>query len=214
MLVVMTLASALPVATRAGTGVPDTQFWSELDVTAPLTTNTTIIGLGQLRLSESLPNPILTTLGLELSYRVGEWTLGGGYRHQVTGNHEGEDVNVTQIALLRATWMRRFGRSALAIRIRLDNTLTAQSDPWRARFRAEYRWSPENLGPVSFLFASDEVFYQFSDNEFFRNRFRIGTNLVLSERTSVRVYYQRQDSKDQTPAAINALGAEFEIAFK
>jgi hypothetical protein len=213
-LVVMTLATAIPVATSAGTGEPDTQFWSELDVTAPLTTNTTIIGLGQLRFSESLSNPILTTLGAELSYRTGEWTLGGGYRHKVTPNREGEDINVTQIALLRATWTRRFGRSTLAIRTRFDDTLNAASDPWIGRLRVEYRWATEKLRPISYLFSSDEVFYRFSNSELYRNRFRVGAHLRFGERTTVRVYYQRQDSEDQTPAAINALGAEFEIAFK
>ena len=39
-------------------------------------------------------------------------------------------------------------------------------------------------------------------------------NLVLGECTSMRVHYQRQDSEDQTPAAINALGLLFELAFK
>jgi hypothetical protein len=208
------LIAAIPIATRAGSGEPDTQLWSELDVTAPLSENTTIVGLGQLRLSESLANPILTTLGAEVSYRTGEWTLGGGYRHQVTPNREGEDVNVTQIALARATWTRRFGRSTVAVRLRLDDTINAESNPWIARFRVEYRWATDNLRPITYLYTSDEVFYRFSIGELYRNRFQAGVNLVFGERTSMRLYYQRQDSEDQTPAAINALGLLFELAFK
>jgi len=210
----MALAAANPIATRAATGEPDTQLWSELDVSAPLGENTTIIGLGQLRLSESLSNPVLTTLGVELSYKTGEWTLGGGYRHQVTPNREGEDVKVTQLAVMRATWTRRFGRSTIAIRTRADNTINAESNPWIARFRLEYRWATENLRPISYLYSSDEVFYRFAVSEFYRNRFQAGLNLMFGERLSMRLYYQRQDSEDQTPAAINALGLLFEFAFK
>jgi len=195
-----------PTAAWAGTGVPDDQLWSELDVIAPIAANTSITGIGQLRLSETLPNPTLTALGADVNYKDGEWTVSLGYRHQLTGNRQGEEVNVTQVALLTATWARRFGRSTLAIRTRVEDTLTASGNPWRARLRAEYRWATEDWGPISYLYTSDEVFYQFSDDEFWRNRFQAGLNFAFGKRTSLRTYYQRQDSRDQTPGAINALG--------
>jgi hypothetical protein len=47
----------------AGTGEPDDQLWTELDGGRPLASNTTITGIGQLRLSETLSNPIFTALG-------------------------------------------------------------------------------------------------------------------------------------------------------
>jgi hypothetical protein len=45
-----------PCAARAGTGVPNTQLWTELDVTGPIATNTTVAGIAKVRVSESLPN--------------------------------------------------------------------------------------------------------------------------------------------------------------
>jgi len=204
--VIVALGTIIPTAVSAGTGVPDEQLWTELDVIAPVADNTTITGIGQLRLSESLNNPILTALGADLNYKTGEWTLGVGYRHEVTGNRQGEEPDVTQAVRLPATWTRRFGRSTVAIRTMLQNTLTAQSNPWRLRLRAEYRWATEGWGPISYLYTNDEVFYMFADNEFWRNRFQAGLNLRCAEHTSLRLYYQRQDSKDQTPGAINALG--------
>ena len=186
--------------------MPDEQLWTELDVIAPVTDKTTITGIAQLRLSESLPNPILTALGADLNYKTGEWTLGIGYRHEVTGNRQGEEPDITQVVRLPVTWARRFGRSTVAIRVMPQSTLTASSNPWRLRIRAEYRWATQGWGPISYLYSSDEVFYQFSDNELFRNRFQAGLNLRCGERTSLRLYYQRQDSNNQTPGAINALG--------
>ena len=47
---------AVPLAAWAATGAPDTQLWTELDVTGPLATNTTITGVARFRFSESLPN--------------------------------------------------------------------------------------------------------------------------------------------------------------
>ena len=95
-----------------------------------------------------------------------------------------------------------------------DDTLNASSNPYRARVRLEYRWATEGLSWMSYLFANDEVFYEFQDQEWYRNRFRAGANLVLSERTDLQVFYQRQDSNNSTPGAINALGVTFDVTFK
>jgi hypothetical protein len=212
-MIVMTLLAA-PAMSWAGTGEPDDQLWTELDVVAPLASNTTITGIGQLRLSETLSNPIFTALGADVDYKYGEWTFSLGYRHQVTGNHEGEDINVTQVALAMGTWARRFGRSTIAVRTRVENTITASSNPWRARLRLEYRWATEDWGLVSYLYSSDEVFYRFDKDEFWRNRFQAGCNLVFSKHTDLKLYYQRQDSRHQTPGAINALGVIAVVTFE
>jgi hypothetical protein len=205
---------AASAAGRAGTGEPDDQLWTELDVVAPVASNTTITGIGQLRLSETLSNPILTALGLDVNYKFDDWTVSVGYRHQVTGNREGEDINVTQVALVMGTWARRFGRSTIAVRTRVENTITASGNPWRARLRLEYRWATENWDWVSYLYSSDEVFYRFDKDEFWRNRFQAGCNLTFSKHMDLKVYYQRQDSTHQTPAAINALGLLAVVSFE
>jgi Protein of unknown function (DUF2490) len=199
-------------AVWAGTGEPDEQLWTELDVSGPLGKDYILTGVAQLRLSETLENPAYTAGGVDLDRKTGEWTLGVGYRHQVTGNRQGEDVNITQVLRLNATWKHRFGRNTIAVRTRVENTLTASGNPWRVRLRPEYRWATPDWGRVSYLFANDEVYYRFSNDEFFRNRFQAGMNLVLGKRTELLVYYQRQDTNGQTPGAINALGLKMEVA--
>ena len=212
-------ASALPLAAWASTGVPDEQLWTELDVTGPLATNTTITGLLRVRWSESLSNPTLFSPGVDLNYKTGGWTLSAGYRHDVSPERppetiEGRSVKVTQVALLMGSYAQRFGRSTLAVRIRLDDTINASSNPYRARLRVEYRWAVEGLRWLSYLYTNDEVFYEFQDEKFFRNRFQAGANLRFTERTSLKVYYLRQDSNNSTPGAINALGLTADVTFK
>ncbi len=192
--------------------MPDDQLWTELDVSGGVWNDYTLTGVAQLRLSESLSNPIYTAGGLDLDRKAGDWTLGIGYRHQVTGNRQGEDVNVTQVARLNITWRHRFGRSTFDLRTRIENTLTASGNPWRVRLRPEYRWATPDWGMLSYLYANDEVYYRFSDDEFFRNRFQAGASLVFGKRTSLQVYYQRQDTHDQNPGAINALGLKMDIS--
>src|SRR5690349_4183358 len=43
--------------------------------------------------------PDLHCSGRDVNYQYGEWTVPLGYRHQVTDNREGEDINITQVAL-------------------------------------------------------------------------------------------------------------------
>jgi hypothetical protein len=210
---------AVPLAAQAGTGVPDTQLWTELDVTGPVATDTTITGIAKVRVSESLPNPTLTALEADLNHRVGEWWLSIGYRYDVTPERPeevvgGKNVKITQTVKLFGSRAWRFGRNTLALRLRLDDTLDASSNPYRARIRLEYRWATQGLSWMSYLFANDEVFYEFQDQAWFRNRFRAGANLVLSERTDLQLFYQRQDSNNSTPGAINALGLTVDVTFK
>ena len=212
-------ACAAPLAVWAGTGVPDTQLWTELDVTGPLTTNTTITGVARVRLSESLPNPTLASPGVDLNYEAGEWTVSAGYRYDATAQREpetvdGKSVKIRQVALLMGKRGWRFGRNTLALRLRFDDIISASSNPYRARVRLEYRWATEGLRWVSYLFTNDEVFYEFQDQKWFRNRFRAGANLKLTERTDLDAFYQRQDSNNSTPGAINALGLTLEVTFK
>jgi hypothetical protein len=205
---------AMTAATsQAGTGVPDSQLWTEMDVAVPVTERVTVTGIGQLRLSETLPNPSQTAGGLDLSYREGEWSYTAGYRHQLTGDRINEDPNVTQEARGSVTYAHRFGRNTVAVRLMFVDTITASSNPWRARLRVEYRRATEGPGPVSFWYVNDEVFYQFSDGEFFRNRAQAGANLQLHRDVSLRVYYQRQDTRNATPGAINALGLTLGYTF-
>jgi hypothetical protein len=155
--------------------------------------------------SESLANPTLTALGVDFNYKHDDLTFSAGYRHQVTG-HRTDDPKVTQLGLLMATYAPRLGRHTIAIRGRLEDTVHANSNPYRLRLRAEYRYAIEAWGPVSYLFANDEVFYQFSNDEAYRNRFQAGASLKIGKRASLLVYYQRQDDKLNNPGALNVLG--------
>ena len=211
--------AVVPPVVWAGTGEPDAQLWTELDVTGPIATNTTITGIAKVRFSESLTNPTLTSGEVNLNHKIGDWNLGIGYAHELTPQRpeesiDGKDVKVTQVVRVFGTYAWRWERNTLSLRLRLDDTLNASSNPYRARVRLEYRWATAGLSWMSYLLASDEVFYEFQDQQWYRNRFRAGTNLVLTERTDLQVFYQRQDSNNSTPGAINALGLTVDVTFK
>jgi hypothetical protein len=206
-------ALTAPTSARAGTGVPDFQQWSELDVVVPTGARTSVTAIGQLRVSESLPNPTYTASGVDFSYKDGRWGYTLGYRHQVTG-HETDEPQVTQIARLTAAYTQPITHGALVLRFRVENTINASSNPWRIRLRPEYRWSIDHPRWVSYLYTNDEVFYRFQDDTWYRNRFEVGANLLFTQRSSARLYYRRQDDKFNNPGALNILGFDATIAFK
>lgn len=212
--IVVAAALAIPQATWAqSTNNADQQLWTEFDAIVPVSSNFSVTGWGQLRLSEELSNPSHTALGMDVNYKFGgAWTVSLGYLHQVNGNTE-DNPNVTQTARLTSTYTHQFGRSTLVVRGRVQNNITSSSNPWQLRLRAEYRWAPGNLGIVSYLFTNDELFYQLSNGELFRNRFQVGANLIFTQAFSARVYYQYQNTKNNEPKVINALGILAVYAF-
>ena len=212
-------AGVAPLEAWAASGEPDTQLWTELDVTGPLATNATITGIARLRFSETLANPVLASPGVDLNYKAGEWKISAGYRYDATAQREpetvdGKTVKISQVALLMGNRAWSFGRNTLVLRLRFEDTIGASSNPYRARVRLEYRWATEGRRWVSYLFANDEGFYEFQDQKWFRNRFHAGANLTFTERTSLKVFYLRQDSNNSTPGAINALGLTADVTVK
>ncbi len=208
-----------PPAAGGSSSDTDTQLWTELDVTAPLASHTTITGIARLRFSETLANPVLASPGADVNYQLGRWTLSAGYRYDATAQREpetvgGKSVKISQTALLTGKRSWRFGRNTLGLRLRLDDTLNASSNPYRARVRVEYRWATEGLRWVSYLFTNDEAFYEFQDQQWFRNRFKAGLNLTLTPRTDLQIYYLHQHSDNSTPATIDGLGLTCDVTFE
>jgi hypothetical protein len=210
----LALVAFAPLArTYAGTGAPDFQQWTELDALIGLASRTSMTVIGQARFSATLANPVFTGSGLDLSYQYDAWTFAMGYRHQITGYHT-DEPQVTQLALLMTTYAHRIGRSTVSVRGRVENTISAFSNPWRVRLRGEYRWATPDWGPLTCLFANDEIYYRFQNDMLYRNRFQAGVDLAMTSRSSMRVYYERQDDKLNTPGALNVIGVIVAMTFE
>jgi hypothetical protein len=177
------LALSLPFGACAAAPSPNTQLWSEADFIDSLTKGTTLTGITIARFGESLANPTLTAAGLELDHKIGHWTLGVSYRHQVV-RHSTGGPSISQLAIALATYTETFGRSTIAIRARADNTLHSTGNPWRFRIRGEYRWATPRAGAISYLFVNDELFYQGSASKWSRTRAQAGSSSAVGARTS------------------------------
>lgn len=209
-LAVLTAAFLAPLTTLAATPSPDAQLWSEADFIGSLSKETTLTGIAIARVGQSVANPTLTALGLQLDRKVGHWTFGVSYRHEVV-RHSTGGPSISQLALAVATYEVRWDRSTIAVRGRVDDTLHSTGNPWRFRIRPEYRWATQGFGPISYLFVNDEVFYQGSAGEWSRNRAQVGLGLALGRTIDLQTYYQWQHDRIGSPARINALGLHLDV---
>ena len=171
-----------------------------------------LIGIVIGRFGQSLPNPTLSALGLDLGHDVGHWSFEVGLRHQAVAHSSGVP-SITGLAIAMATYSRTFGRSTIAIRGRTDNTLRSSGNPWRFRIRGEYRWATPSAGPVAYVYINDEGLYQGSAGEWSRNRAQAGMDLTVGKRSDLLLYYQRQSDRLSTPARIHALGLTLLVDF-
>ena len=206
-------ASVVPLTSLAATPSPDAQLWSEADFIGSLSKKTTLTGIAIARVGQSVPNPTLTALGLQLDQKVAHWTFGVSYRRTVV-RHSTGGPSISQLAIAMATYEVRLDRSTIEVRGRVDNTLHSTGNPWRFRIRPEYRWAIEGVGPISYLFVNDEFFYQGSAGEWSRNRAQIGLGLALGRATDLQAYYQWQNDRISTPARSNALGLHLNVHFE
>lgn len=211
-LVLLAATFVAPLTTLAVPPSPDAQLWAEADFIGSLSRETTLTGIAIARAGESVPNPTLTATGLQLDHKVGHWTFGVSYRHQVV-KHSTGGPSISQLALAVATYNVRLNRSTIGVRARVDNTLHSSGNPWRFRIRPEYRWATQGFGPISYLFANDEFFYQGSVGEWSRSRAQGGMGLALARNMDLQVYYQWQNDRISKPTRINALGLHLDVRF-
>lgn len=64
------------------------------------------------------------------------------------------------------------------------------------------------------LFASDEVYYEWEDRAWTRNRFKIGFGKEINERAGYEIYFMRQNDEFSRPGDLHVFGIEFEIETK
>ncbi|MDQ3132174.1 MAG: DUF2490 domain-containing protein [Acidobacteriota bacterium] len=64
------------------------------------------------------------------------------------------------------------------------------------------------------VWASNEVYYEWADDAWTRNRFRIGINKKINESVNYDVYYMRQNDSFSKPGDLHVFGISFEIGTK
>jgi Protein of unknown function (DUF2490) len=192
----------------------DSQLWSELDATHPLSEDLSATAILTARLGNDLPNPMLSAGGLQFDNRKGSWTASATAYYVSIRNAETGARTTVWLPAAALSYQIDVGAFSLADRNRVEQLEGLPGSPTRYRNRASAYWRVAHCTTVTDLFATDEVFYDFSRDHWTRNRAQAGIQLHLNTNTKLQVFYLRQNTTYGTPDRLNVLGLTLQLDIK
>ena len=190
----------------------DTQSWNDIQFTIPLYKKTEFVLIGTLRLGDDLTKPVDERWGLRLNYALTKYVaLQALYFHREArppnGRHEREErgtvganlrVPLGKFTFNTRNWFERRWREP-------------QVDSWRYRNRLQLE-HPFKIGKTKFVWVvSDEFFYDWSVNDWVRNRFAVGVNHTFNKHFTLDTYVMRQNDGRSRPGDLSIIGTTWRI---
>jgi hypothetical protein len=205
-----------PYSSTSFAAVPsvDGQLWSELDVTHSIGTDLSATAIVTSRFGNDLPNPILTAGGLQIDYLFGSWTASATGYYVSVRNAETGARKALWLPAAALTYEIERRRLTLSDRNRVEQLEGLPGSPTRYRNRAGIYWRLSDQTEFTEVFATDEVFYDFSKDSWTRNRAQAGLQFRLQSDAKLQIFYMRQNNSYGTPDRLNVLGLTLQIALK
>ncbi|HEY6248191.1 MAG TPA: DUF2490 domain-containing protein [Pyrinomonadaceae bacterium] len=190
----------------------DTQTWNDVQVAIPVNDHLDVMLLGTLRIGRDISNFVDERAGVGISYKLNKYiTIAPNYQYitmQPVPNRKSFEHRFTGAVTLRLP-LEKFtfsDRNQFERRIRRPQV---DATRYRNRFMVEH---PLDLGKLKLtIFASDEVFYDWSVNDWVRNRFAAGVNHKFNKHFTLDLYYMRQNDGRTRPGDLNVIGAIYRI---
>lgn len=209
---VFLLTLATPASSQTAVDQTDTQQWNDVFIAIPITKQVDFNVLGTLRIGRDISHTVDERFGVGATFRIGQHvTLVPAYLHIETQPFEGirlheERLNLAAILRFEAIQFRFSDRNLLERRFRRPGI---NSTRYRNRFQVEHPVGPDRI-KLS-VFASDEVFYDWSVDQWVRNRVAAGILRPLNKNITLEVYYLRQNDGRALPGDIHAIGTTWRI---
>lgn len=185
----------------------DNQFWTEVQVAVPVTTQVDFNLLGGLRLGRDTSHPVDERIGAGFTFRFGKYfSVAPNYLHIATQPFAGRRAWENRLSLpVQARFnvgdFRLTDRNLFERRIRNSG---ARSTRYRNRFQVDHPFGAKDW-QLS-LFVADEVFYEWSVDRWVRNRFTVGGSKVFNKHFTQDLYYLRQNDGISVPGDLNVIG--------
>lgn len=191
----------------------DTQSWNDLQFTVPLNKEIDMILLGTLRIGRNVTHPVDERVGVNFKFNVGKYlTLTPGYLYirmqPVAGRNDRE--NRLSFAVTPRIPFKRFTLTDRNLFERRIRSPQVDATRYRNRLQIEVPFKPKNSKWL--FFASDEIFYDWSVNDWVRNRFAVGVRKTFNKRLAVDFYYLRQNDGRSRPGDLNVIGTVFRVS--
>jgi Protein of unknown function (DUF2490) len=185
----------------------DTQQWTEVQFYVPVTKQIDFGLIGTLRLGRDISRPVDERIGAGLSIRVGKYlTVAPNYQYIGMQPFRGRKVWENRLSLpiqvrFNAGKFRITDRNLFERRLRDPGV-----DATRYRNRLQVDHPVGSKKWKLSLYVADEVFYDWSVNDWVRNRFSIGVSKLFNEHFTQEYYYMRQNDGRTFPGDLNVIG--------
>jgi hypothetical protein len=185
----------------------DTQQWTDVQLAVPVTQEIDFNLLGTLRFGRNLSHSVDERVGVGMSVKLGKYfTFTPNYVHIGMQPFAGRKVWENRISL-PVTLRFDVGKFKLSDRNTIERRYRTQAvaaTRYRNRFQVDHPIAPGGLKLT--LFVADEVFYDWSVDDWVRNRFTIGVTRVYNKHFTQDYYYMRQNDGRSVPGDLNVIG--------
>jgi hypothetical protein len=190
----------------------DNQFWSDVQVTVPMTKDIDFNILGTLRLGRDISRPVDERIGMGFTFRFGQHiSIAPNYLYiatQPVRNRRGWESRLSLPVTLRFN-IEKFRFSDRNLFERRFRNPGITSTRYRNRLQVDHALGRSELGFS--LFVADEVFYDWSIDRWVRNRFTLGGSKVFNKHFTQDVYYLRQNDGVSIPGDLHVIGTTLRV---
>jgi hypothetical protein len=190
----------------------DNQFWSDVQVTVPMTKDIDFNILGTLRLGRDISRPVDERIGMGFTFRFGQHlSIAPNYLYiatQPVRNRRGWESRLSLPVTLRFN-IEKFRFSDRNLFERRFRNPGITSTRYRNRLQVDHALGRSELGFS--LFVADEVFYDWSIDRWVRNRFTVGGSKVFNKHFTQDVYYLRQNDGVSIPGDLHVIGTTLRV---
>ena len=185
----------------------DNQFWTDVQITAPVTKNFDFNILAGLRIGRDFSHLVDERIGAGFTFRLGSHvTISPNYLHigmQPFPRRRIWENRLTLPVTLRfnAGDFRISDRNQFERRMRNSGI---KANRYRNRLQVDHPIGDKDW-QLS-LFIADEVFYDWAVDRWVRNRFLVGGTKVFNKHFTQELYYLRQNDGVSLPGDLNVLG--------
>lgn len=189
----------------------DTQMWHDMQVAVALSKEVDFNLFGTARFGREATHLVDRRAGVGFTFKVGKYlTLAPWYLNIVTRPAEGRKGNENRLTFT-ATLRFPAGKFALIDRNLFEHRLRFPLNSTRYRNRLQIE-RPVKLGGTQLgLFASDEVQYDWSVDDWVRNRFSVGVSRRFNKHFTGDLYYMRQNDARSRPGDLNVIGLTYRV---
>ena len=192
----------------------DTQSWNEVQIAIPVNKKLDLNVSGQLRFGRNISDFVDERAGIGFTYKPNKYLqIQPSYAYIVTQPIRNRRAYENRLNLPVTFISPKFSGFTVSNRNLFERRWRKPINSWRYRNRLQIE---RTFKPRKFefrLFASDEIFYDFSVRDWVRNRFTVGAGKPISRQLSFDVYYLRQNDGRSRPGDLHVIGTGLRIRF-